>query len=146
MEIKIGKTYSVSPLYKKCFVEAETFINCDDDEQKMIVSTLWRNGTVNVTPQNQDEVDILEAASYAEDDDEFEPYQFEEHEFVSTWDGVSVDIDFVGGQTDEKKQYLDEGYLEDGFFFLEAEGYDSEESNIVMHGELEIEEVEGYDA
>jgi hypothetical protein len=146
MEIEIGKTYSVSPLYKKCFVEAETFINCDDSEQKMIVSTLWRNGTVNVTPQNQDEVDILEAASYAEDDDEFEPYQFEEFEFVSTWDGVSVDIDFVGGHTDEKKQYLDEGYSEDGFFFLEAEGYDSEESNIVMHGELEIEEFKGYAA
>ena len=135
MDFKIGKTYSVQPLYKKCFVESETFIHCDDPEQKMVVSTLWRNGCVNVTPQNQEEVD-----------DEFEPYQFEDAEFLSTWDGVSVDLDFVGSQTDEQKESLEEGYEEDGFSFLEEEGYDSDELNVVMHGELEIFEFEGYDA
>ena len=146
MDFKIGKTYSVQPLYKKCFVESETFIHCDDPEQKMVVNILWRNGCVNVTPQNQEEVDILEAANYAEDGDEFEPYQFEDAEFLSTWDGVSVDIDFVGNQTDEQKESLEEGYDEEGFSFLEEEGYDSDESNVVMHGELEIFEFEGYDA
>jgi len=141
MEIKIGKTYAVSPAYKKCFVESETFTHCDDQKQQIIISTLWRNGTVNVTPQDKDEVDALEAAMYAEDDDEFEPYDFEEHEFQSTWDGISVDIDFVGEFSDNEKEALQEGYDEDSFFFLEEEGYDSEESNVVMHGELEIEEV-----
>jgi len=138
MDFKIGKTYSVQPLYKKCFVESETFNHRDDPEQKMVVNILWRNGCVNVTLQNQEEVDILEAANYAGDDAEFEPYQFEEFEFVSTWDGVSVDIDFVGNQTDEQKESLEEGYEEDGFSFLEERGYDSDESNVVMYGELEI--------
>jgi len=146
MEIKVGKTYSVSPMYKKCFVETETFVHCDDPEQKMLVSVLWRNGTVNVIPQNADEVEALEAALYAEDDNEFEPYSFEEFEFGSTWDGVSVDIDFVGGDlTKEQQETLEEGYNEDGFFFLEEEGYDSEESNVIMIGELEITEFKGYD-
>ena len=147
MEIEIGKTYSVSPMYKKSFVETETFIHCDDPEQKILVSTLWRNGTVNVTPQDKDEVEALEAASYADDADEFEPYSFQEFEFVSTWDGVSVDLDFVGEDlTEERQKELEEGYDEEGFFFLEDEGYDSDESNVVMIGELEIEEFQGYDS
>jgi len=108
---------------------------------------LWRNGTVLVTPQTDEEVDLLSGASYNEDDDEFEPYSFEEFEFGSTWDGVSVDIDFVGGDlTKEQQETLEEGYNEDGFFFLEEEGYDSEESNVIMIGELEITEVEAIDA
>ena len=146
MEIIKGKTYEVSPAYKKCFVETEEFIHCDDPDKIISVSTLWRNGTVLVTPQTDEEVDLLSGASYNEDDDEFEPYSFEEFEFGSTWDGVSVDIDFVGGDlTKEQQETLEEGYNEDGFFFLDKEGYDSEESNVIMIGELEITEFKGYD-
>jgi len=150
MEIIKGKTYEVSPAYKKCFVETEEFIHCDDPDKIISVSTLWRNGTVLVTPQTDEEVDLLSGASYNEDDDEFEPYDFEDTEFVSVWDGVSEDLGFnkrLAEELSEDEQLkIEEGYHEDSFSFLEEIGYDSADTIVTMHGEIDIAEFKGYDS
>lgn len=109
--------------------------------------TLWRGGTINITPQNQDESAWLSQAVKQEDDDTFEPYSFEEYEYQSAWDGISVDLFFNGfdGNTDEELseecQKLQDGYDEEGTMFLEEEGFDVDDSEVFMYGELDIEEV-----
>ena len=145
MIIEIGKEYAVSPRYKKSFEESEYWTNSKG--QRITITTLWRGGTINITPQNDDEAAWLGQAVDQNNDDIFEPYSFEEYEYQSAWDGVSVDVYFYGfdGNTDdelsEECQRLQDGYDDEGTMFLDEEGFDVDDSEVFMHGELEVEEV-----
>lgn len=138
MIIEIGKEYAVSPRWKKSFEENEYWSN--GDGKRITISTLWRGGTINITPQNDDEAAWLGQAIGHNDDDTFEPYSFEEYEYDSAWDGVAVDLHFSGIDDDEAER-LQDGYDEEGTMFLEEEGFDVEDSEVYMYGEIEVEEV-----
>jgi len=139
MKIEIGKEYAVSPRWKKSFEENEYWVD-DKTGKRIVITTLWRGGTVKVTPQNEDEVEWLEDALTQGDEDAFEPYTFEEHEYDSAYDGCSVDLTF-GNIDEEEAERLQDGYDEEGTMFLEEEGFDCDDSEVYMYGELEIEEV-----
>lgn len=144
MNIEIGKTYAVSPRWKKSFDEQEHWVNSKG--QKITISTLWRSGTINITPQNEEEVSwLLEGLEHA-DSDSFEPYAFEEHEYQSAWDGCSTDLDFSESmlksvEDEEECERLEEGYHDEGTMFLEEEGFDIDDSDVFMWGALDIEEL-----
>jgi hypothetical protein len=145
MIIEIGKEYAVSPRYKKSFEENEYWT--DGKGKRITITTLWRGGTINITPQNQDEAAWLSQAVSQEDDDIFEPYSFEEYEYQSAWDGISVDLCFNGfdgndgDDLSEECQKIQDGYDEDSTMFLEEEGFDIDDSEVFMYGELDVEEV-----
>ena len=140
MNIEIGKTYAVSPRWKKCFEEIEYWKHTKET-CIVTINQVWRSGTVNVTPQNEDEVEWLQDGLKNGDDETFEPYMFEEHEYDSAWDGCSADIS--KGYWDYQLDFedIEEGYHENGIEFLEEQGFDIEESEVIMWGELDIEEI-----
>jgi len=149
MKIEIGKTYNVCPKWKKSFEEIEYFRH--DDGRVVGVSTLWRSGSVNITPQNEEEVKWLEDALADEEGDSgaFEPYDFEEFEFSDSWDGVSEDIDFLGkGWTEEEQNKITEAHEEgDDFISTILEEFDffSDDAEVFMHNGIMVELFEGYD-
>jgi hypothetical protein len=144
MKVQIGKTYAVSPRWKKSFDEQEHWVNSKGE--KITISTLWRSGTINITPQNEDEVSWLLEGLEHSDGESFEPYAFEEYEYQSAWDGCSTDLDFSESmlksvEDEENCERLEEGYHDEGTMFLEEEGFDVEDSDVFMWGALDIEEL-----
>jgi len=142
MKIEIGKTYNVCNKFKKSYEEVEYFAH--DDGRMVTVTTLWRSGNLNITPVNEDEVEMLEEAA-ADDEYMFEPYIFEEFEFCDSWDGVSEDLDFVGDWNEEDKKAITEAHEEGDEFIstiLEDNfGFYSEESEVFIHNGILVEEV-----
>lgn len=145
MKIEIGKTYSVCPKWKKSYEETEYFVH--EDNRVVGVSTLWRSGNVNITPQNEDEVEVLMDAIADEDgkDGPFEPYGFEEYEFTDSWDGISEDLSFLGaGWTDEDKEKITELHEEGDDFIstiLEEQfEFYSDDAEVFMHNGILVEE------
>jgi len=141
MEIEIGKVYSVSPKYKKSFEEVESFTH--EDGRSVTVSILWRGGTVNITPMTAEEVERLTLAMSNEDEDCFEPYDFDEYEFIGSYDGCSEDICY-DGCTDADEEMLQEGWENDQSSFLEEQGFQTDHCVVFMWNELEVENFEGY--
>lgn len=146
MIIEIGKCYEISPKWKKSFIETEYFTN--GNGKTVAIETCWRSGTVRVTPQNEEEVEILQSAlDSAEENecgDEFWPYDFEEFEFIDSWDGCSQDSEYLGeGWTDEEKDKIEEEF-EDEFpsSVLEERGYHSSDCDVVIYNGIVATEVE----
>jgi len=142
MNIEIGKTYNVCNKWKKSYEEWEFFKH--DDGREVRVSTLWRSGNVNITPQNEEEVEWLTDAIDSEDS--FEPYMFEEFEFQDSWDGVSEDLDFYGEWVEEDKEAIIEAHEEGDDFIstiLEEQfEFYSNDCEVLIHNGVLIEEVD----
>jgi len=140
MKIEIGKTYNVCNKYKKSFEEIEYFQH--EDGRVVSVSTLWRSGNINITPQNEDEVQWLTDAIDSED--AFEPFDFEEVEFCDSWDGVSEDLDFHGEWKEEDKDTITETHEEEDEFIScileEKFEFHSNDSETFIHGGIMVEE------
>lgn len=144
MNIEAGKCYQITPKWKKSVEEVEYFTNLDGTKT-VEVSVLWRSGTFRVTPQTADEVEALEYA-LANDDDVFEPYAFEEYEFIDTWDGVSEDVEYStnGGEWSDEEMEEIETEREEEFLstILEERGYDPSDCEVFIHNGIEAEEVD----
>lgn len=141
MKIEIGKTYNVCNKWKKSYEEIEYFAH--EDGRMVSVATLWRSGNVNITPQNEEEVEWLTDA-IADDDSAFEPYMFEEFEFCDSWDGISEDLNFHGEWNEEDKEAITEEH-EEGDDFISTileENYEfySEDSEVFIHNGILVEE------
>lgn len=143
MNIEIGKCYEITPKWKKSVVETEYF-SLDDGSKTVAVQTCWRGGTFRVTPQDEDEIEWLKTA--LEDDSELEPYDFDEFEFLDTWDGVSEDYHFTSNGaewTDEQMESLQEAMEEDfASSVLEDAGYHSVDSELIIYNGIEAKEVD----
>ena len=147
MKFEIGKSYSVNAYWKKSLEETELWTN-EETNQAITITTLWRNGTFIVTPQNEEEVEELQRhldnAGNTEFNEGLEVYYFEDVEFDSTFDGVSTDLDFVGSYewTEEEKETIEEGYNEDWTTYLETDlGMDTQGCEYYIYGGIEAEEL-----
>ena len=63
MKIEIGKTYTVSPHWKKSPCEIEMFKN-EDTGKALNIETTWRSGSFNISIENEDEKAELESHVY----------------------------------------------------------------------------------
>ena len=115
IKIEVGKTYDVHPCYKKSVVETMFYRKGKD---QVLISSTWRSGSFRITPTNEDEA---EALSYYQTATGFEPYDFEENEFLETWDECSCDWQFYGSLNEDhdRQEEIQEGYWEDGFIYFE---------------------------
>lgn len=129
--IEIGKTYRVEPTYKKSVEEHEIFENADKTKYVNMIQ-LWRWGTWYVTPQNQEEVDMLlegmEQSGLCITD-------FEEYEMDSTFDGQSTDFEYWGkpGWTEEEKEEFEADYFENFFEAFERRDLESYDLEVYIH-------------
>ena len=83
MLIEIGKTYSVYCKSKYTISEIEVYEK--DKDQRCTLETVWKNGSFEVTIENEDEKAELEACM--NDDATFFSFEFSNHELSATFDG-----------------------------------------------------------
>jgi len=144
MIIEIGKKYNVSPKYKKQYIDVE-YVEHESNGTKLTITTFWRSGEFAITPMHNYEVEWLEDAMTSDEDQELCPLEFEESEFLSSWDGYFDELKVVEGEiSDEEMARLNDGYCDDGYSFLEDEGYTTYNSDVYMCGELSISEFEEF--
>ncbi len=157
MEIEIGKTYTVSPHWKKSLCEIEMFKN-EETGKALNIETTWRSGSFNIFIENEDEKAELESCMYIEGEQEepgiwdFESY--ENIEMIESWDGCAEDWTFFGSGdtawTEEESEALEEQYHEDmddddnemfGFYdWLTDKGYESYGCNYQIFNGVMVEE------
>tara|TARA_R110000868_G_scaffold85896_2_gene241282 strand:- start:858 stop:1340 length:483 start_codon:yes stop_codon:yes gene_type:complete len=120
--IEVGKTYLVEPCYKKSVEEFTSFFaktsgkDLEYGRQGLVCKTVWRGGSFNITPQDEEEVEML---IFAQTDlDGVEITGFENMEFLNTYDGCSEDLMFYNVPEDEEKIHT-AGWEEDGYGYFE---------------------------
>jgi hypothetical protein len=140
MKIIKDKTYSVSPV-KYGYVEKDDWVNGD---RKVVVTTAWKGGTIDITPRTNEEVNLLSKAISNGPDDVFKPYDFTDAEFQASYDGYVEDTEYLGWTEEEELEgIIDEvidGVDEEGIDYLEENGYYVDESEVSFLGELTIDE------
>ena len=151
MKIELGKTYALSNMYKKSFVEINYYTN---GEGKCFQREIgWRSGTMLVTPVYDYEVEEIQTLV-----DEGENFSgvttltdFSETEFCDTWDGCwedyTTDQDWSEALEEMHDAFYDDEELSDEHFdfgtYMENEhGYDLEESEWFIDGPVTVEESE----
>ena len=140
MKIVKDKTYSVSPV-KYGYVEKDDWVN---GARKVVVTTAWKGGTIDITPRTNEEVNLLTKAISNGSDDVFKPYDFTDAEFQASYDGYVEEVEYIGWTEEEELEgVIDEvvdGVDEEGIDYLEENGYYVDESEVSFLGELTIDE------
>ncbi len=141
MSIVKDKTYVVNSSRYSC-EEVEHWVNGD---RKVVVTTAWKGGTINITPRTNEEVNLLTKALQNGSDDVFKPYDFTDAEFQASYDGYVEEVEYIGWSEEEELEgVIDEvvdGVDEEGIDYLEENGYYVDESEVSFLGELTIDEV-----
>lgn len=127
------RVFSVTPKWKKSLVETLNFVNTDTD-QRVGVSTLWREGNIVVVVEEGEEVPDWETL------ESFNPTDKFIYTIDYTWDGVSEDI-FSDDLSDEELEELKELWYEDGFSGFEDAGWYEDDPSIVFECPIEVEEI-----
>jgi len=139
MSIVKDKTYVVNSSRYSC-EEVEHWVNGD---KKVVVTTLWKAGTVNITPRTDEEVELLVKAQSHTLADRFNPYEFTDCEFDATYDGETDDVDYLGWTEEEELEgIIDEtmdGFDEQGVIYLEENGFFIEDSELTFMGEVHVD-------
>ena len=139
MKIKIEKEYMISPKYKKCFVQKEVYENNDGD--KVIIESLWRNGQYIVKVNCEEEKELLESYM-TEIGGDMEPDEFEENEFVSSYDECGRDIRIYSPDSEQDPNEIIESVEEGGYEWLEENGYEPITMENYLGLPLEVNEVD----
>ncbi|MFZ9075455.1 MAG: hypothetical protein ACO2Z3_06600 [Flavobacteriaceae bacterium] len=110
-----------------------------DSDEQFVIETLWRSGEWLIIPQNEDECSILQSAYDNEDDLEV---CFEDMEFLYTDDGIYEEFKWYGGlQFDEEEQdRIREGFYDEGYMFLEENGFYEMDPEVYIIGGIRAEE------
>ena len=134
--IEIGKEYIVENAIKKTVSEVETYEKGYDTLQ---VTTLWRGGEFTVTPQDEDEVEMLRVFEDGVEGETLCMSDFQEMEMSGTFDGCSED--FTGDVPDGFEEQLDEAWENDDMCrheYLESQGWDQTDTEYFIYGQIEI--------
>ena len=126
IEIEIGKTYVVQPCYKKSVLETSFYRK---GEKQVINTTTWRSGSRLITPQDEDERESLD--DYQRHGG-FEPFYFEENEFVECWDGCAEDQEFYGIDDEDEQEMLREAWYDHGHGYFEDNGWDELDPEVIF--------------
>lgn len=143
VKIEIGKTYEISCMNKKSVYELEYWTDNDNDKNRVKTETMWRNGEWLITPQDEDEVEMLTAAMTQGDTDWFEPQAFQENEFLECWDGCSFDMEILEFDGDEDaREQLEENVYEEGTGYFFDNNWDTVDCEYLFYGPIAVEETE----
>lgn len=143
VKIEIGKTYEISCMNKKSVYELEYWTDNDNDKNRVKTETMWRNGEWLITPQDEDEVEMLTAAMTQGDSDWFEPQAFQENEFLECWDGCSFDMEILEFDGDEDaREQLEENVYEEGTGYFFDNNWDTVDCEYLFYGPIAVEETE----
>lgn len=154
MKIEKGKTYALSNMFKKSFVE-NNYYDSGEDERSFERDIVWRSGTVFVCPVNDWDVEqiqeLVDQGENRDDTEETHLTDFLEYELSDTWDGVDevyyTPYEEFGEVLDEMKDaFDDDDELQMEFFdfgsYMEDLGYDLKSTSYYVVGPVLVEESE----
>jgi hypothetical protein len=139
MKIEIGKEYMISPKYKKSFVQNEVYENNNGD--KVIIESVFRNGQYIVKVNSKAEKKLLEEYMNEVESD-MGPDEFEENEFVSCHDECWRDIYIHSSNVEQDENEIIDSVKEEGYEWLEENGYEAITMEHYLGLPLEVEEVD----
>ena len=153
MIIEKGKTYSLSNMYKKSFVEVNYYNNGEGRSFEREIG--WRSGSMLICPVTDCEVEQIQELV-----DEGENFtgvtmlsDFNETEFSETWDGCwedyRTDDDWSEALEEMHDAFYDDEELSDEHFdfgtYMENEhGYYMDETEWYIDGPVTVEEMDEY--
>jgi hypothetical protein len=140
MKIEIGKTYEITPKFKKSIVERTVYTK--ENESPISIFSVWRGGTFAVTIQNEDELDILDSC-IGDDEEIFILDDFSYWELYETWDECanwwesdeSTDVELLQEHIENNEDYFG------AYEYFESKGYDEECFYSIENG-IEVTEIE----
>ena len=139
IEIEIGKEYLVEHAIKKSVTEVETY---EKEYDTLQITTLWRGGEFVVTPQTEEEEDLLEQFQDGVEGESLCMNDFEEMEMSGTFDGCSED--FSGDVPENFDEELEKAWDDDDLSrheYLEENGWDHTDTEYFIYGQIEVSEV-----
>lgn len=149
MKIEIGKTYNVSNMFKKTFVEVNYMQSPDDSDLPDLSRViLWRGGTMIVTIEDETEAEMLQEAVDADEsyDDVFEFCMFGNVYLDSSWDGCSEDYEsgdaesmvIVDALLKEYEELDSDEYFDFITWLEEEKGYIMDDTDWSIEGPIEV--------
>ena len=146
MSIVVGGEYLVFASSKKSFIEELVYGKGsfeNKDYVSVTVSETMRNGSYIIRPQNEEEVEMLEGAAYADDDEIFEFQGFEDIEFQESYDGCGIDYETEGMGAEEEEELLEELYDSEDWpdEFFSKKGFEEVDARSYIIGAVDIESV-----
>lgn len=155
MKIEKGKTYLVSNMFKKSFVEI-TFYENSDKTRHFQREVGWRSGSMFITPVTNYEVEELQrAVDEGEDRDPSEQLEgtgFSENEFNETWDGCWEDYETWEEEWQEAFEEMRDAFFDDeelmnehfdfGSYMEDEHGYYMNETEVWICGPVSVEETD----
>lgn len=154
MIIEKGKTYSLSNMYKKSFIEENGYTNSDGKYFERQIG--WRSGNMLVCPVNDWEVEqiqeLVDEGENRDHSDETFLTDFSEHEFDSTWDGCWEDYYTPQEEWREAFEEMRDAFFDDeelmdehfdfGSYMENEHGYDMDDTSCYIQGPVLVEETE----
>ena len=134
--IEIGKEYIVENAIKKSVIEVETY---EKGYDTLLVETLWRGGEFVVTPQDEEEAQLLRDFEDGVDGQTLNMSSFQEMEMSGTFDGCSED--YTGDVPENFDELLEEAWDKDDMCrheYLEENGWDQTNTEYYIYGQIEI--------
>lgn len=137
-KIEIGKEYHISPQKKKGYEENEYFEH-NETGFEVSVTTVYRGCDYIIKIMNEAEKKMLEEY---QQEKEYEFHididDFSNHEFVSSWDGCSTEVDVEEGV----EEWIQEKVGEEGANWLLENNYESARCENYLATPLDVEEVD----
>jgi len=143
MEIEVGKEYTIYPKFKKSYTEREVFKD-NDSEDRVVIESLWRSGAYIIKITNEEEKELLEGYMSEDSQQDFmEPCEFEENEFVESFDecGRDVYVHLAEGSEADEDAIL-EGVEEEGHDWFWENNYDSWDAEHFFNLPLQVDPVD----
>src|SRR6056300_559346 len=140
--IEVGKEYHIYPKFKKSYTEREVFKN-NDSEDRVVIEALWRSGAYIIKVTNEEEKETLEAYMSEDATGDMEPCEFEENEFIESFDECGRDyyIHLAEG-SDADEDEMQEQLEEEGHDWLWENNYDSWDCEHFFGLPLQVDEVD----
>ena len=143
MKIESGKTYAVSVRGERSLMTKEVYAR---DAEVAVVDICWDNGVIQVTPNDQDEVGLLQHIVDTDASEEMDPDAvFEDWEFVSCCDVHRDKLTTEGYWEEESKLEVNALYenvhgneITSG---LESKGFELASCEYLLIGNLDVVEV-----
>ena len=137
MEIEKNTSYTITPVNDYGFEKNETW--CYEDSSVHITS-LWKNGSVTITPRTTAEVKGIEEAVVQTSEEVLHPFAFRECVYNELF-GIRIEnIDFLGCPK-EVCDEITEDIMKKGIEVLRENNWYPDGENKYLIGELKVEEV-----
>ena len=136
MKIEKNASYTITPVNDYCCEKNETWCY---EESSVHINSLWKNGSVTITPRTSAEVKGIEEAVVQTSEEVLHPFAFRDCVY-NEFSGIRIEnIDFLECSKEECDE-ITENIMKNGIEVLEESNWYSDGENKYLIGELKVDE------